>query len=330
MPLQSNLFKGDHSLEKTLILDSAHVLPGAKGEAVNKIQLALIVLDNASISRQEILDGSYGRSTAAAVLAYKSKRRIINFSYQKQADNIVGKMTIANLDQEMSVYEQRSQGRPGCCDEVRNTSGSQSRGLTTLSRSGFSDVLFSDPKIRLPVKSLSFHWQHTRHPDAIAANAHLFSTLVQKGIQLLLEFNMRLASSNQGFLDTVPHTGVVNVNHSSADVVRTAAEQVTTIRQNEIRIIVCPFPEGSPAFAFTSGRGFDSNFQPNVNNYILINARKQRQDRCTLIHEMIHAATNLGEDRHDSDDQSVFSVGSNRTGIRREHALALNRSFFAN
>ena len=38
---------------------------------------------------------------AAAVLAYKKKRNIINWSYQQQADNIVGKMTIAALDAEI-------------------------------------------------------------------------------------------------------------------------------------------------------------------------------------------------------------------------------------
>jgi hypothetical protein len=42
---------------------------------------------------------------AAAVLAYKKKRNIINWSYQQQADNIVGKMTIAALDAEMWVKE---------------------------------------------------------------------------------------------------------------------------------------------------------------------------------------------------------------------------------
>ena len=31
-------------------------------------------------------------STASAVLAYKQKRRIINFTYQTQADDIVGRL----------------------------------------------------------------------------------------------------------------------------------------------------------------------------------------------------------------------------------------------
>jgi hypothetical protein len=39
------------------------------------------------------------------VLAYKKKRNIINRSYQTQADNIVGKMTIAALDKEVFAKE---------------------------------------------------------------------------------------------------------------------------------------------------------------------------------------------------------------------------------
>jgi hypothetical protein len=38
-------------------------------------------------------------------LSYKKKRNIINRSYQTQADNIVGKMTIASLDNEMMARE---------------------------------------------------------------------------------------------------------------------------------------------------------------------------------------------------------------------------------
>jgi hypothetical protein len=108
------------------------------------------------------------------------------------------------------------------------------------------------------------------------------------------------------------------------------AEQVSRPNPNSIRVIVCPFPDGNDAFAFTSGKGFDPNFQSSVENYILINANKRRDDRCTLIHEMVHAATNLGEDRHDPDNSgSVFSVDSIRSLLKPLHALALNKAFFA-
>ncbi len=95
--LRSELFRGDARLEKALNSDPGHIVPGDRGEHVRKIQLALIQLDGAPIQA----DGQYGPATAAAVLAYKRKRSIINPSYQTQADNIVGRMTMAALDREM-------------------------------------------------------------------------------------------------------------------------------------------------------------------------------------------------------------------------------------
>jgi hypothetical protein len=43
-------------------------------------------------------------------LAFKKKRNIINPSYQSQADNIVGKMTIAALDREIFDKEKPRTG----------------------------------------------------------------------------------------------------------------------------------------------------------------------------------------------------------------------------
>ncbi|MEP6879963.1 MAG: peptidoglycan-binding domain-containing protein, partial [Nitrosospira sp.] len=97
MSLQSQLFRGDPKLEAAAVSDSAHIVSGATGEHVRKIQLALIQLDGAAVDP----DGKYGPATAAAVLAYKRKRNIINRTYQTQADNIVGKMTMASLDSEI-------------------------------------------------------------------------------------------------------------------------------------------------------------------------------------------------------------------------------------
>lgn len=105
MPLQSKLFKGDPVFEACLIKDSAHITPGAQGAHVSKIQYALMALDNYQPAQAEMIGGSYGPSTANGVLAYKRKRKIINLSYQKAADNIVGKMTIAAMDAEMFRLE---------------------------------------------------------------------------------------------------------------------------------------------------------------------------------------------------------------------------------
>jgi hypothetical protein len=101
MGLQSKSFKGDPALDACLVSDRAHIVPGAVGAHVGKIQQALIQLDSARIDSSELVTQRYGSSTAAAVLAFKTKRNIINRNYQTKPDNIVGKMTIAALDAEL-------------------------------------------------------------------------------------------------------------------------------------------------------------------------------------------------------------------------------------
>jgi len=81
MALQSKLFRGDAKLEAALISDSAHIVQGAAGAHVGKIQQALNELDGAGLKPDE----KYGPATASAVLAYKQKRNIINHSYQTRA-----------------------------------------------------------------------------------------------------------------------------------------------------------------------------------------------------------------------------------------------------
>jgi hypothetical protein len=102
--LQSDVlnFKGDRRLEACLNDNSAHILQGDAGEHVLKIQKAIMMLDRVSIAPNEVKDKSYGPSTASAVLKYKQKRSIINTSYQSQADDIVGKMTIESIDHELA------------------------------------------------------------------------------------------------------------------------------------------------------------------------------------------------------------------------------------
>lgn len=105
MSLHSKLFRGDPKLQACLLKDVAHVTPGTAGNHVSKIQTALALLNNADIDDAEISGMRYGTATANAVLAYKKKRKIINYSYQTAADNIVGRMTIAALDREMLMRE---------------------------------------------------------------------------------------------------------------------------------------------------------------------------------------------------------------------------------
>src|SRR5262249_49116426 len=113
------------ALEACLVQDSAHVLEGARGAHVGKIQLALTILDGALIDAAEVAGALYGHSTAAAVLNYKRARAIINYSYQQQADNIVGKMTIPALDRELAARDARPRHR-GCTDPVYGGGGRRS------------------------------------------------------------------------------------------------------------------------------------------------------------------------------------------------------------
>lgn len=110
MPLESNLFKGDQKLEAAAVSDPAHIVQGAHGEHVRKIQMALIALDGAAITA----DGSYGPATAKAVYEFKKKRDIVNRAYQSTPDSIVGKMTMAALDREMAEREKQSETRDVC------------------------------------------------------------------------------------------------------------------------------------------------------------------------------------------------------------------------
>jgi len=142
MPLHSRLFRGDPKLEACLIQDSAHVTQGASGEHVAKIQFALATLDTLSIAPRELSTGTYGASTAAAVLGYKTKRQIINRSYQTRPDNIVGKMTIASLDKQMLIHEhQASIG--GRCVMNRQGGTIEPAGLTT--GAGHASLNFAVP-----------------------------------------------------------------------------------------------------------------------------------------------------------------------------------------
>jgi hypothetical protein len=105
--LRSRLFFGNPELEACLVRDSAHLTSGVRGEHVRLVQTALVYLGYKSITGREYLDGVYGRTTAHAVLRYKTDRRIINFAYQIQPDNIVGKMTIKRLDDELVAFQDR-------------------------------------------------------------------------------------------------------------------------------------------------------------------------------------------------------------------------------
>jgi peptidoglycan hydrolase-like protein with peptidoglycan-binding domain len=111
MPLQSYLFRDDERLQACLIHDPAHVTIGAQGEHVERVQAALSYLEGLAIDPVEMATKRYGPSTASAVLSFKRKRKIINYAYQTQPDDIVGRMTIAAMDRELVQRQEPSPNR---------------------------------------------------------------------------------------------------------------------------------------------------------------------------------------------------------------------------
>lgn len=99
--LTSDLFRGDTKLEAAAASDPAHIVRGARGDHVSKIQTALNRVDNAGIG----IDGSYGSETANAVLRFKQQRDIVARPRQQKADDVVGIRTIKALDDEIRRWE---------------------------------------------------------------------------------------------------------------------------------------------------------------------------------------------------------------------------------
>ncbi len=105
MTLKSKMFSGDQKLEAAAVSNPAHILRGAIGPHVGKIQRALIEIDDLKIAKDERVRQFFGASTETATLSFKKKRKIINKSYQNEVDPIVGIMTMAELDREMVKIE---------------------------------------------------------------------------------------------------------------------------------------------------------------------------------------------------------------------------------
>lgn len=103
--LKSQLLSSNQRLNDCQTEDSAHVKSGDQGDHVSLIQQALLRIDDALISQADLAASQYGQSTASAVLQYKTTRNIVNAAYQSRADDIVGKMTIQSLDDEMRTLE---------------------------------------------------------------------------------------------------------------------------------------------------------------------------------------------------------------------------------
>ena len=336
MALISRLFRGNKKLEACLVDHAAHVTLGAHGEHVAKIQFALFSLDSLKIDQTELVDQTYGRSTAAAVLSYKTKRQIINRSYQNTPDNIVGKMTIASLDAEMSRRQTSSLARGDCS----RTPPSVPEPLVLGSLNG-PQRLVGDRNSKQSdggkQKQLN---RAIRIVLAITKNASLengfpLSAALERAKDSLFEHGLTLSVEiRNGFTDTIDFAGTAGRIVFEDDVIelRKTWEDLRPGLANILRVIVCPMSDFRFGETFRNRKIGNLLFPP----FALLNSRLIDRSHATLLHEMIHAASITANLRHDSEPNSIFfengtlQLGAvNRTFLKPEHAEILAKGFFA-
>jgi hypothetical protein len=345
MPLHSTLFKGDPKLEACEVHDAAHLTLGVQGLHVAKVQSALFALDSLRIDRSELLSQEYGPSTAQAVLAYKTRRQIINFAYQNAPDPIVGKMTIVRLDRDMSLWEQTHKGGNDCGGQTAAPSGAElarrgpaadpSFALTSAGKpASIRGPSRGQPKINK--KMLLVYCSITRAAALedgypLAASVEFAKDrLFQHGMRLSLEFS---APSGARFADTINFPDRIILDEH-VGLLRKASEDVRPGFPSILRAIVCRrSPNGNPGETFRDIEVGGSRFPL----FILLNSENLTLDHETLLHEMIHAALPRELSRlHDPEKFSVFfpfgrtQLGdTNRSVLKPERAAALSNGFFA-
>jgi hypothetical protein len=306
------------------VKDSAHVLKGARGAHVGKIQTALFILEGALIDDDELTASAYGPSTASAVLAYKKKRDIVNRSYQQRADDIVGKMTIASLDRELAIGEQKPVLRS--CREPLNGPASVKRRASLVAGSAVGDA----PQQQFPA-ILSVLFQLVRVNGALGKHSFaLVAETLRRANELVAPFGQRVASIN-GFSFSINFKLKVG-QREEFEGLRKGAEAAMPGFGKAIRVIICPFrvndrqeDDLKTNAVSMSIEGFD--------RFIVMNSNLLRSDRGTLLHEMIHCSRDslMGEiEVHDADGSGgIFSWDANRTLLFPHRAKALQGAPFA-
>ena len=337
MPLSSNLFKGNAALEACALKDSAHITLGAHGDHVARIQFALASLDGLEIDRIELTSRRYGESTAAAVLAYKTKRKIINHSYQSAADNIVGKMTIAALDKEMRLKELAPKppgdcamsptGGPSVLSAFAPSGVKVSQAGNTLADSRGAKTITSPKQLGGAVRVFFAITLKSAEEDGYPLSAAIERTrdiLFEHGITLVVEIK-------NGFADTIRFPGRIISSLGNpvdnVDELRKASEDLRPGLPGILRVIVCPMVGDSAGETFRNRIINGRKVPP----FVLLNSQIIDKAHATLIHEMIHVSKD-GPVAHDPERFSVFFAfgsekpgGTDRTFLKPEHAVTLSR-----
>ena len=343
MPLTSSLFKRSAQLQACAREDPAHVTIGAVGEHVAKIQFALFAIDRLTINRSELVAQRYGTSTAAAVLAYKNQRAIINRSYQVAADNIVGKMTIASLDKDMLLRE-RVPNSGSDCRRIGTSAAPRAEALSIAARGselrGAKSVGPTAPKAVANkqlggVARITVLFASNAQADGFPLGREIElarDSLSQHGVQLVVERSIGTSGAVK-FVERVlvnPAAEGDNVNE-----LRKRCEDLVPGQPGVLRVIVCHLGNFDFGHTIRNRSVGGQLFLP----FALLNTEQVDLSNATLIHEMIHCSK-PGVVPHDAEKSSVFfefglarpdpaKQRPDRTALRPEHAATIASSFFA-
>jgi hypothetical protein len=330
MALLSNLLRGDAKLAACQVNDAAHLTIGTRGEHVAKVQFALFALDSLIIDKNEVRSQTYGPSTAKAVLAYKTRRRIINTAYQSTPDNIVGKMTITRLDQEMRVFEQTHRGFGECGPAPTGDPAGPPVRAGLQSRSS----LVGGPTVKLTQLAKTLHIYCSITSKALSDGGFPLARQIQKakdalaphGLTLKLEFG-----GGDTFADTITFPYSLVLDDDVAQL-RKASEGTRAGSDKVLRIIACPRSVNQHRGETFRTITVDGKLFP---PFAVLNSNAVAADGATLLHEMIHAA-HSGPVDHDGEPNSIFfgepKAGQpvvERTMLRPDRALTLSKAFFA-
>jgi hypothetical protein len=319
-------------LQDCFVDNASHVTLSAQGDHVARIQYALFALDRLKIDRQELLAQFYGRSTASAVLSYKTKRAIINRSYQNAPDNIVGKMTIASLDKEMLNLEAPGIARGDCIlsppgvPQFLGADGPKTDALG-FAATGAGRVQ-TDSRKQLH-KALRIYCSITKK-SALESGFPL-AVHIERAKDSLFDHGITLSVEiANGFADQINFPDRI-VLSEDVDRIRKTSEDVRPGLPGILRVIVCQMNNFEFGETFRNRKAGDILFPP----FVLMNSLQIDLSHATLLHEMIHAANN-GPIPHDPEPHSIFfefgttQLGTvERTFLKPNHAATLAKSFFA-
>lgn len=170
--------------------------------------------------------------------------------------------------------------------------------------------------IVVPKASLRLLFQQTKtfHPGVL-------NPVLKRAADFLAEYEMTIDGSDRQ-LPPLDFPGRYDPRYD-VKAIRESSERQTPGQRGWLRVIISDFVGSSTEYGVTETA---SRSGLPVQDFIVLNSAMVREDRATLAHEMIHAT---GLEEHDADQQSVFSVGNNRTLFKPEHALLVATAFFS-